>query len=560
MHQDHYRRYLRGGHVTYGGVLLGVPALLAAAVLWSGSSSRPAQAFDPATMWLVSSGGHLVRANGLVDSAATQIIDRLRVDDHRDARLMNPAGTLVVTSAGGGLTAIDGRTHRRLGSAAAGAVSTVTDGTRLYRIGADTVDLLAPAGLAVLGTHRTGGPVSRWATSSQALYVTARDGSMTRIDGTGSSPVEGEAGPAPLLAGVADGVAAYDAGRGTISLVDGTSAEIVRRTPAIGATVFGAAPHGRSFAVVGGRELLVSTPDGEFRQRLTFDPGATDAPVLAGDRVYLTDPAAGRVHGFRLTDGLPEVVTLDFRAAGTMVIDVHRNREFVWFDDVRGRVAYAVRGGTAREVIKYAARPARTVPPTPRRSPASSPPPTQQTRPPSRPPRPAPSRTVRPSPSPSPDKSRKPSKSPASSKPPSRTPSRSASPSVDPRARCDGNETRLTVENRTQTGDRPRMNVRVCVAAPGNDEYWIVSVSGGNWFAKLEISGRVSEGPYRVRLLNGSGEPGQDRDFVVVAGRTGFARNWLRQNLAADETGEQFDREDLPAGAETVSERVATTS
>ena len=104
------------------------------------------------------------------------------------------------------------------------------------------------------------------------------------------------------------------------------------------------------------------------------------------------------------------------------------------------------------------------------------------------------------------------------------------------------------------------MNVRVCVAAPGNDEYWIVSVSGGNWFAKLEISGRVSEGPYRVRLLNGSGEPGQDRDFVVVAGRTGFARDWLRQNLAADETGEQFDREDLPAGAETVSERVATTS
>jgi hypothetical protein len=116
------------------------------------------------------------------------------------------------------------------------------------------------------------------------------------------------------------------------------------------------------------------------------------------------------------------------------------------------------------------------------------------------------------------------------------------------------------VDDSDGTGDRPRVHVRVCVAASDGDQYWIVSVSGGDFYAKTSISGRVSLQHYTVELLNGSGAPGENRDFVVVAARSGSARNRLQQNKDADRNNEPFDRGELPSGAEEVSERFSTTS
>jgi len=94
---------------------------------------------------------------------------------------------------------------------------------------------------------------------------------------------------------------------------------------------------------------------------------------------------------------------------------------------------------------------------------------------------------------------------------------------------------------------------------PGDgDEYWIVSLSQGLYFAKTDVSG---EGTYPVELLNGSGAPGQRRDFMIVAARTGSARDWLRDNRSADRAGDgTFIRHELPGGIKPVSALVPTTS
>jgi hypothetical protein len=114
------------------------------------------------------------------------------------------------------------------------------------------------------------------------------------------------------------------------------------------------------------------------------------------------------------------------------------------------------------------------------------------------------------------------------------------------------------VHDRNSTGPRPRIAVTICERASGDDEYWIVSLSGGQWFAKREVTRSRT---YTVELLHGSGRPGQDRDFLIVAGRTSSGRSWLRDNLAADVAGDAtFARNDLAGGIEIVSDQVSTTS
>ena len=102
------------------------------------------------------------------------------------------------------------------------------------------------------------------------------------------------------------------------------------------------------------------------------------------------------------------------------------------------------------------------------------------------------------------------------------------------------------------------MRVTLCVPPGEGDEYWIVSQSQGLYFAKIIVP---DDGNYEVKLLNGSGFPGQTRDFMIVAARTGSARDWLRDNRSADEAGDgTFSRHELPDGITTVSARVPTTS
>ena len=120
-----------------------------------------------------------------------------------------------------------------------------------------------------------------------------------------------------------------------------------------------------------------------------------------------------------------------------------------------------------------------------------------------------------------------------------------------------GNPTALRVQNSTHTGPDPRIDVDICEPARGDDVYWIVSHSQGQWFAKREVHG---ERTYTVHLLHDSGEPGQRRDFLIVAGRTSSGRQWLRANLAADEAGAPFDRENRPSGVEVVSDPYSSTS
>jgi hypothetical protein len=100
--------------------------------------------------------------------------------------------------------------------------------------------------------------------------------------------------------------------------------------------------------------------------------------------------------------------------------------------------------------------------------------------------------------------------------------------------------------------------VTICHAAAGSTEYWIISrvVSDGDvlWFAKTQVSGDRS-GPFSFRLYADAASQG-DRDYVVVAARTGDARTWLQNNLDADRTQGDFDFNDLHDGIDEISARV----
>ncbi|WP_433830809.1 hypothetical protein ACQP2E_11835 [Actinoplanes sp. CA-015351] len=580
---NNYSKYLRGGHVTTIGVLVSVPLLLAAAVLWSGKPPPALPVYEAATMWLVSPAGQLVHANGLVAAPGAQIIDAVEFPAARSgAQVMRAAGALVAASSGSQVSLIDTRTHQTVGSRRIAASELASDGSRIYRIGDNDVTVLDSERLAPAAVHRIA--ARKWSTSEDALYLLRYDGGVVRINEDGAEFAgTTDGGATALLDRLPDGVAAYDPGSGIVSLIRGISSAGAIHALA-GGSAFGASPDGRSVAVVTGRTLHVTTPHGDFESQLGFAPG-TDPPVILGRSVYLADPDAGRIQVFRTLPGLPRGVQLDFGSSGRIRLVTHRGRDSIWFDDVSGRVAFAIHGGQARKIEKYAARPDRPTPPRtstttrptatarpgteppvesprgtsrasrPTTLPASNPPPSTSSRPSpavSRTPSPANSRSV--SPSPSSTTSRAPS--PSASRTPSRSPS--PLPSTDPREDCGGRETALEVRDASSTGPRPRIEVTVCEPASGGDEYWIVSRNDeGLWFAKQLIDERRI---YRIQLRHGSGEPGQTREFLIVAGRSSGARSWLQRNLEADIGDQPFDRADLPGGTDIVSAGVSSTS
>lgn len=115
------------------------------------------------------------------------------------------------------------------------------------------------------------------------------------------------------------------------------------------------------------------------------------------------------------------------------------------------------------------------------------------------------------------------------------------------------------MEDALSTGPRPLITVRVCVPASDAEQYWIVSINDG-WFAKCRIEGAVGKQTYPVELRHGSGHEGTERHFVVVAGRTDDARQWLSDNLETDLDGKSFDRRSPPQNVDEVSARVFTRS
>ncbi|SDS87059.1 hypothetical protein SAMN04489716_1844 [Actinoplanes derwentensis] len=539
------------GRIAYGVALLGVPALVAAAGLWSGGLRAATPSSDPATMWLAAANGRLVRANALVAEGPAQIVDSLSFPAADGMRLLPVPGGVVVSAADGTVTRLNAR-DRVAVTAPAGDGVVAADGERLYRVPANDLVVLDAGTLAPAATHRLG-RVTGWATAPGALFVAA-DGDLTRVDATGATRVRGLGATAPLLAGTSDGVAGFNSDNGEIFLVRGTEPTVAATISSGPADAFAAAPDGRGFALLRGRELIVVSGGDQFRQVLTFDPGP---PAVDGDLVHLPDPAAGTVHRFVIGGGLREEKPLEFGAPGRLDVDVHRSGSFLWLDDVGGRIAWAVHDGQARRIVKSAAPAATSNPPpspsvTPLRSSPPPPSPTSTTTPP-----PAASEPAR-SPRPSTTGSRSTSRSPSPS--PSRSPKPSPSPSgtEDPLEDCDGELTALFVDDQDSTGKRPRITVTICEEASGTDEYWIVSHSQDDWFAKTEIDGA---GTYPVRLLNGSGEPGEPRDFAIVAGRTQGGRDWLRDNLTADKNGENgFPRHALHDGVEIISNTFSTTS
>jgi hypothetical protein len=547
-----YMRYWRQGPVTYGSVLVGVPALLAAAALWSGGSPVAAPSSDPATMWLPAANGRLVRANALVAVESAQIVDCVPLPvASAGVRLVNVPGGVVAAAGDGALTRVD-TTTRAVVTAPADSGTVVGDGERLYRVPPEGLVMLDAGSLEPTATHRLG-RIAGWATAPGALYVATADGAVSRVDGNGVDGVRSAGAAPPRLAGTADGVAGFDGDHGEIFRIRGGRQWTVAHTASGTADAFAATPDARRFALLRGRELTVITDGAETRLSLTFDPGP---PVLDGDVVYLPDRAAGTVHLVRVDAGFHEQKALSFGAPGRLDLDVRRNHQFLWLDDVRGRFAWAVHDGHPQRIAKYAAPRAAVPPPSPSATVRTPPP---HTRPPRTTP---PTRTTEPSATatttrtPSPSKSAKPRPSRSPSRPAKPSPSPSAS--KDPLKRCDGKPTLLSVADASHTGKHPRITVTICEKASGREQYWIVSHSAGAWFAKEEID---SERTYTVDLLNGSGETGEDRDFVIVAGRTGAGRDWLRRNRAADTADDAgFPRDGLPDGVETISDPVSTTS
>ncbi|WP_433364715.1 hypothetical protein ACQPZX_34465 [Actinoplanes sp. CA-142083] len=545
-----YRRSWQRGRIAYAGVLLGVPVLLATAVFAGGRTPAVAPSPESATMWLASADGRLVRANALVDTPSAQIVAQLSFPAARSGvRLVSAANHLVAATADGSLTPVDTRTLRA-GTASAALGGTVTvGGAQLFRVRDQAVDLIDAATLRPTATRPVASIVS-WAAAPGALYAATAGGAVTRVDADDSEQVRQPGGDAPLLTGIADGVAGYDGH--SIFVVRGTAAKTVVHDVPGTARGFGASPDGHSFALVSGQELVVVAFGKQFRRALPFAAGS---PVIEGGVVHLPDPRAGVVRRFRVGEGLAEESALEF-GHPNLTLDVHRNRQFLWFDDIRGPAAWAVHDGQTHKIVKYAAPQPRRTTAAPSPSPISSSPSPSPWPSISRSPTSSPS--VSPSPSASPSRSPSRSRSPSPSRSPSRSPSGSPSPSEDPLERCGGQPTALRVRQQNSTGENPRIDVDICERATGGDEYWIVSHSSGQWFAKTEIHG---EGRYTVHLLHGSGTAGQQRDFVIVAGRTSSGRTWLRENLAADLADDaSFPRDDLAAGVETVSEAVASTS
>jgi hypothetical protein len=520
MNPSRHFQYLNRASVRYGALVIAVPVALVVTALFGVPVSRPTPAAEGATMWLASANGTLVRANALVDRPAAQIVESMPYDAARDGvRLLPVAGGLVAVAPDRRLSRVNTRTREIVKRGTAPSATVLTDGVWLYSVGDGTVTVLDPDSLAPVGTHPVRG-ITGWTAGPDGLYVSTSAGAVMRVKESGPTRMR-DAGGSPVLLPRTD-------------------------TPPL---AFDITPDGRSLAVVTATELLVNSPTGNHRRRLT---GAPDAVIVTNEHVYTTDPAAGVVHRFRTATGLPEQSpALDFGGPGQAILDIHRTDSFVWFDDVHGPSAFAVHRGTAREILKYPRGPA---PPPETLSPTPPPtiPPSPST------PTASPTTTRPPSPQPTPSK-------PSSPGPPSGppgTPSTHTSPPTDPRLPCDGDETLLTVHNPQSTGPNPRIHVRVCVAAPGNTEYWILAISAdGRWYAKRRINGTVSENTYTVDLLHGSGAPGNHRQFLIVAGRTGSARQWLHANRAADLAGDgDFPRDAPPAGIDEVSDRTATTS
>jgi hypothetical protein len=491
--------------------LLGVPVLLAATVWFGGRAPAVTPSADPATMWLAAPTGRLVRANGLVGSSPAQIVESVDFAAARaGVRLLPTAHALVVVAADGALISVDPRTRRVTATAPAAGPRVETDGAQIFRVRGDDVTVLDPATLRPLAVHRLGGVTARAAVPG-ALFVTTASGDIRRV----TYP--------------SDDVA--------------TVANLGPVRPA----AFAAAPDGRSFALLDGRQLRVITDGREARQDLAFAPGET--LVLDGGVAYVGDPAAGSIHRFRAGAALAEEPAL---AVGrSMRLDVHRNRQFVWFDDVRGPVAWAVHEGQPRKIDKFRVRrpaPAPSTSPPPASPPPTSPPPTSPPPPPSK-------ERFRPTPPLKKPQTKKPltKKDP----PPARKPEPSPSPTGDPLARCGGRPTAVRVSNPANPGTHPKVTVTVCEKATGGAQYWIMSRTEGLWYAKLRIA---TSGTYTVELLHGAGADGEQRDFLIVAGRTADARTWLTANHLADVKDREFTRDSLPDGIDEVSDRVPTES
>jgi hypothetical protein len=500
-------------------------ALLLVATVWFGGRAPAATpSAEPATMWLAASTGRLVRANGLVESSPAQIVESLDFAAARaGVRLLPTAHALVVVAADGALTSVDIRTRRVTATASAAGAAVETDGERIFRVRGDDVTVLDPGSLRELTTQHLAAVAGRSAVPG-ALFVATTSGAVLRV----TYPSE-EATTVAQLGPIA--ITAFAAAP------DGKSF-----------AAFAAAPDGTSFAVLDGRELRVQTGGRVLRQELAFAPGQTLA--LDQEAAYVDDPRAGVVHRFRVAAGLTEESALVFNPS--MRLDVHRNRQFVWFDDVRGPVSWAVHEGRPRKISKFRVRPPAPAPTTP----PTTPPPT--TPPPSGPPSPPPTTPpTTPTKTPTPKKKQHPK--PAPKKPtPKKSKSPSPSPTGDPLERCGGRPTALKVHKPQATGSHPKITVTVCERAAPGSQYWIMSLSEGQWFAKRKFT--VGD-TYVVELLNGSGAPGEHRDFVIVAARTGSARDWLNRNHRADLRDDpEFSRDDLPDDIDEVSEPVPTTS
>jgi hypothetical protein len=207
-------------------VLVGlVPAVVAGALLFGGSSPSPRPVPVSATTWLVSAQGALVRANGLVHRPAEQIVQRSPFPAARSGvRVVAQTPSAIFVRAAGGrgpVSRVDVRTGRP--STLAPGETVVEAGADVYRLGGGRVVRLLPDGQpADAGTAV--GAYAGAASDGRQLYVATTDGRLHRVGRSGARVVGLPIGRPLVLAPLTGGVATYDPGSGRVAVVHDGSA------------------------------------------------------------------------------------------------------------------------------------------------------------------------------------------------------------------------------------------------------------------------------------------------------------------------------------------------
>lgn len=557
---DNPARAVRRRRAT--GLLALILAVGAIAVVVTRSTAQPTVPIDSATAWLLSLPRNSIdRVNALVTGPGSATTDSITVAFPRGQQVTTRRREpLIIMSGGDGATTVlDLRTLRATpvplaATAAPPVLESVQDRIFVLDTALGRVDLADGHDVGRTTTvYAGGGRIERWEVSAGALWLTTDQGTVTRVDPTGTSwPVTGvfRPGQQVMLAPTQDGVALLNLTTGRIDRVRGARPRVepcANRPDTINGSgrayrYFAVAPDGRYAALLGGTDTatltLVSLTEDTPPTTRALPGAGTDygAPVLSSGHIYLARQGSLVVVG--IGPELPMESGIEVTATATR-LELFLSGTVVWANDPNGPRAAAVIGGTARVFDKYDTRrgPTATNSTTPERVVRFPDPPAPT-------PRPSPTATPSPSipsPSPSPSLALSPSVPPTT--PPTTIPATGPTTgppggSPSPTSGSSGCDPWPTHVEGAQ-GARLTITVSICAEPRAGHEYWLVDTGD-------KVTFRIRAPVSRTRdVAVDDPEPGQRTSYVVDVPVGEHAR--MRQAL----TGRNAIR--LPAAAQRAS-------